>query len=150
MFWVLLLIDLYTNAAYLFRLQNTCSCMQICSHLPQFGMHAACMAQHGTLLFSAPSHSNTELKLARRRLFSHLLNALQDRLDLRPEQRQEMTNLREHFLHSLAECHEAREAICLGLQKVSGQHHPWKSCCMEKQQHLGLLCHHASRRWALA
>ena len=44
---------------------------------------------------------------------------LQDRLELQPEQRREMINLRTHFLQSLAECHEARQAICLGLQKVS-------------------------------
>ena len=47
-----------------------------------------------------------------------VLHHLQDKLELRPEQRQEMANLREHFLQTLAECHEAREAICLGLQKV--------------------------------
>lgn len=46
-----------------------------------------------------------------------LWQAVTDKLELRPEQRQEMANLREHFLQALAECHEAREAICLGLQK---------------------------------
>lgn len=43
--------------------------------------------------------------------------AVTDRLELRPEQRREMINLRTHFLQSLADCHEARQAICLGLQK---------------------------------
>ena len=49
---------------------------------------------------------------------SECMCILQDRLDLRSEQKQEMANLRKHFLHSLSECHEAREVICLGLQQV--------------------------------
>ena len=44
---------------------------------------------------------------------------LQDKLELQPEQRLQMVNLRQHFLQSLTECHESREAICLGLQQVS-------------------------------
>ncbi|DBA78504.1 TPA: hypothetical protein ACH3X2_007992 [Trebouxia sp. C0005] len=47
----------------------------------------------------------------------HLWQTVTDRLDLRHEQRQEMANLRKHFLQTLHECHEAREVICLGLQQ---------------------------------
>ena len=50
---------------------------------------------------------------------SEFMCILQDRLELRCEQKQEMANLRKHFLQSLHECHEAREGICLGLQQVS-------------------------------
>ena len=50
---------------------------------------------------------------------SECMCTLQDRLELRSEQKQEMANLRKHFLQSLHECHEAREVICLGLQQVS-------------------------------
>ena len=50
---------------------------------------------------------------------SECMCILQDRLELRSEQKQEMANLRKHFLQSLHECHEAREVICLGLQQVS-------------------------------
>ena len=44
---------------------------------------------------------------------------LQDKLELQPEQRRQMVNLRQHFLQSLTECHDSREAICLGLQQVT-------------------------------
>lgn len=47
----------------------------------------------------------------------HLWQTVTDRLELRSEQKQEMANLRKHFLQSLHECHEAREVICLGLQQ---------------------------------
>lgn len=43
---------------------------------------------------------------------------VQDKLELQPEQRRHMVNLRQHFLQSLAECHDSREAICSGLQQV--------------------------------
>ncbi|KAL0038895.1 hypothetical protein WJX77_000929 [Trebouxia sp. C0004] len=47
----------------------------------------------------------------------HLWQTVTDRLELRSEQKQEMANLRKHFLQSLNECHEAREGICSGLQQ---------------------------------
>ncbi|KAL3162112.1 hypothetical protein ABBQ32_009825 [Trebouxia sp. C0010 RCD-2024] len=46
-----------------------------------------------------------------------LWQAVTDKLELQPEQRRHMISLRQHFLQSLRECHDSREAICLGLQQ---------------------------------
>ncbi len=60
-----------------------------------------------------------QILLVQKQHASEFMCILQDRLELRSEQKQEMANLRKHFLQSLHECHEAREVICSGLQQVS-------------------------------
>ena len=59
---------------------------------------------------------------------------LQDKLELQPEQKRQMVNLRQHFLQSLTECHDSREAICLGLQQVTIPYPLCISHCTRQQR----------------